>query len=90
MRRSLLRFAAVVLLLTLSMDAAVGDGSRRSWRGYRHGIGTISHNVITPWYYGYYPTHYSYFPPDPMPSVQAIVLEDCWRWGFGYRYWACW
>ena len=86
---SLVRVILAAVLLVIVTTATLADGSRRSWRVY-HGIGAISRNVITPWYYGYYPTHYSYFAPDPMPRVQAIVLEDCWYWSFGYRYWACW
>jgi hypothetical protein len=87
--KSVIPFLLSIVLLAISTMASPADASRRRWRVY-HGIGAISHNVITPWYYGYHPTHYSYFPPDPMPGVQAIVLEDCWSWSFGHRYWACW
>jgi hypothetical protein len=87
--RSALGFIAAGVLVALTMDMAVADGTRRSWRVYRHGIGAISRDVITPWYVGYYPSHYSYFCPDPMPPAQVLV-PDCWHWGFGYRYWACW
>jgi hypothetical protein len=61
--RSALGFIAAGVLVALTMDMAVADGARRSWRVYRHGIGAISRDVITPWYVGYYPSHYSYFSP---------------------------
>jgi hypothetical protein len=88
--RNLLGFVLAASLLIAGISAAPADGARRSWRVYRPGIGAISQNVITPWYYGYHPTHYSYFAPDPMPPAATILLWDCWHWSFGSRYWACW
>jgi hypothetical protein len=63
--RSALGFVAAGVLVALTMDMALADGARRSWRVYRHGIGAISHDVITPWYVGYNPLIIVTFAPIP-------------------------
>jgi hypothetical protein len=67
---------------------ATADGVRGYRRHSSYAIGEISRNVITPWYVGYYGSHYSYYPPDPMPPRRIIyVVPTCWAWTFGWRDW---
>src|SRR5258708_39919025 len=70
-RSSIMRNVLIVLTAAAALVAAAtpaaADGSRRAWRGSPYGVGAISRNVITPYYFGYYPGHYSYFAPDPVP-----------------------
>ena len=78
--------AAVLLATAVVVTPAFADGfggwrkaPPRAWR-----IGAISANVITPDYFPYYGSAYSYNGPnyDPIPY-------PCWRWRHGYRYWIC-
>jgi hypothetical protein len=68
---------------------ADGLGYRRAWRGY--GVGVISRDVITPYYYGYYGSHYSYVTSDPVPGptyVRYVYPPPlCWSPKLGY--WVC-
>ena len=92
MRKVIAVLAAAAVLAAFATPAGA-DGIRRAWRGPSYAVGAISHNVITPYYYGYYPSHYSYFAPDPVPAPiyyrYDFPAPRCWRWGYGYRYWAC-
>ena len=69
--------------------AAAADGARRAWRNSGYAIGAISRNVITPYYVGYYPGHYSYYEPDPIFYRFYVSAPGCWRWSYGNRYWVC-
>ena len=57
---------------------AAADGARRAWRNSGYAIGAISRNVITPYYVGYYPGHYSYYEAGsdllPLLCLRARVL----------------
>jgi hypothetical protein len=85
--------AIVMIAATVAavVTPAWADGWRRHWRGSRFGVGEISRNVITPYYYGYYGSHYSYVRPDPVPPptyVRYIYTPAiCWSWAFGD--WVC-
>jgi hypothetical protein len=89
MRNILIALVAAATVAAAVMPASA-DRGRRHWRG--HTIGAISRNVITPYYVGYYPGHYSYYKPDPIyfrPWV-ADPDYDCWRWPYyGYRFKVC-
>jgi hypothetical protein len=91
--RKILAVAAAAVTMTAAVVPAWADGSRRAWRGSGYAIGAISRNVITPYYYGYYGSHYSYVTPDPIPGPTYVryvyVSPVCWSLGFGYRYWVC-
>jgi hypothetical protein len=84
-------FVVAAAFLAGAVTPAPANGVRRGGRhDSRYAIGTISRNVITPWYYGYYGSHYSYFPPDPTYYRSYVVVPECWGWsGFGDRYWIC-
>jgi hypothetical protein len=79
----------VVFALAVATVAALPPTSAEAAR--RHGrlpayAGAVSYNVITPWYVGYYPSHYSYYKPDPRPPrVYYDYAYSCWRW----NYWGC-
>jgi len=89
--------AAVTVTASLAgvVVPAQADGVRRLWRGSPYAVGAISRNVITPYYVGYYGSHYSYYPPDPVPPptyVRYVPLPAlCWSpaWLPGPGYWAC-
>ena len=53
----------------------------------------ISRDVITPYYLGYYGSHYSYLPPDPVPPptyVRYIYPPPvCVYWTWGLLDWIC-
>jgi hypothetical protein len=92
--RSAMRKALTVLAVAAAVAAvatpADADGSRRGWRGSSYGVGAISRNVITPYYLGYYPGHYSYFAPDPVPPRRYVSAPGCWLWDYyGYLYRVC-
>jgi len=70
--RKTLALAALVAWLAMAAAPAWADGYRRAWRGYA--VGAISRNVITPYYYGYYGSHYSYVAPDPIPGPTLCAL----------------
>jgi hypothetical protein len=69
---------------------AWADG--RAWRAHRFDI-PITRNVVTPYYYGYYGSHYSYVAPDPVPGPTYVryeyVVPACWLWIPGQRYRVC-
>ena len=84
--RKTLALAALVAWLAMAAAPAWADGYRRAWRGYA--VGAISRNVITPYYYGYYASHYSYVAPDPIPGptyVRYVYPPPlCWSPALGY------
>jgi hypothetical protein len=90
--RKTLAPVAVSGLLALAWAAAIlpaqADGLRRPSRGSPYPVGAISRNVITPYYVGYYGSHYSYYRPDPVPPPTYVrylappVL--CWTPELGY------
>jgi hypothetical protein len=90
MKRIVLAATIVVIAVTAAM--ADGYGHRRHWRGpaYR---GSVSYNVITPYYVGYYPSHYSYYRPDPVPSGNRyhprLFQDGCWFAYDGVIWWGC-
>ena len=73
MRKVLTALAVAATFAAYSAPAAA-DGTRRAWRTSGYAIGAISRNVITPYYVGYYGSHYSYYAP----------VSDG-----GYRVWVC-
>jgi hypothetical protein len=102
MRKILAQILAVVsatAILAGIIGPAQADGGRRFWRGSPHGsshgspygsyaVGAISRNVITPYYVGYYGSHYSYFRPDPVPPPTYVryvgVPVLCWSPELGF------
>lgn len=92
MRKILTALAIVATgAATVATDGtpAAADGARRVWRDSGYSIGAISRNVITPYYVGYYPGHYSYYRPDPIYYRFYVSVPGCWRWSYGNRYWVC-
>jgi hypothetical protein len=90
--KKILAIVSVAAAIAAAVPPAWADGSRRAWRGSGYAVGAISRNVITPYYYGYYGSHYSYVAPDPIPGptyVRYTYAPVCWSLGFGYRYWVC-
>ena len=87
MRTVLIAAAAAAATVAALSTPASADRGRRVWRG--PAIGAISHNVITPWYVGYYPGHYSYYKPDPIYYRVYFAEPGCWRWIYGHRAWVC-
>jgi hypothetical protein len=85
MRKVLTVLTAAAVLAAVAAPAAAGS-VRRAWQGPGYAVGAISRDVITPYYYGYYGSHYSYFAPDPVYYVPAKL---CWVWGYGYPYRIC-
>jgi hypothetical protein len=85
--RKVLTVLAVAAAAAAVATPADADGSRRGWRGSSYGA--ISRNVITPYYFGYYPGHYSYFAPDPVPPRRYVAAPGCWLWDYGYLYRVC-
>lgn len=83
--------AATIALLVVT--SATADGMRRTWRGPAYYRGAVSYNVITPYYVGYYPSHYSYYRPDPIPSGHLyhprLYRDGCWFAYDGYIWWGC-
>ena len=69
--KKILAVLSAAAVLAAAVVPANADGWRRHWRGHRYGVGMISRNVITPYYYPYYgypgyyayPGYYSYPPP---------------------------
>ena len=85
MRKVIVALAAAATLAVLAAPADADGSRRRAWRGPAY-AGAISRNVITPYYVGYYPGHYSYYAPDPVPYPAPRL---CWFWGFGYPIRVC-
>jgi hypothetical protein len=83
--------------ITLSAaTAAVADGSPRSsrkWRAPDYVRAGMSYNQITPYYVGYFPSHYSHYRPDPIPSGYAsgprLFQDGCWFSYNGATWWGC-
>jgi hypothetical protein len=85
---SVVAAAAVAAVLASTVIRAEAAGVRRIWRGYTP-IGSISRNVITPYYVGYYGSHYSYYRPDPI-YFPPRPFEACWLVGaFGEAIYVC-
>jgi hypothetical protein len=88
-----------VVILTSAMPASADGwrrGGRAHWRSSAYAFNDrITYNVITPYYYPYYGSHYSYVRPDPVPPptyvVYPAVVPVCWSGGlaFGPRLWVC-
>jgi hypothetical protein len=72
---------AAFLAAALATPAAA-DGERRARRAGAWPVGAITANVITPDYYGYYGSHYSYHGRNYYPGPLR-----CWRDGYGL--WVC-
>jgi hypothetical protein len=87
MRKVLIVLAAAAAVLAAVAVPAAADGVRRAWRGSGYAVGAIRRDVITPYYYGYYGSHYSYFAPDPVYT--RYYAKRCWLWGYGYPYRVC-
>jgi len=88
MRRLLIVATAAALAgVVAAATPAAADGVRRAWHGPAYWRAGITRDVITPYYVGYYPGHYSYYPPDPVyvSYVPCAVRYGCWRYG----YWSC-
>ena len=85
--RKILAAAAVAATVAAYSAPAAADGARRAWRNSGYAIGAISRNVITPYYVGYYGSHYSYYSPGPYPNYMAV--PGCWLYDGGYRVWVC-
>ena len=75
--KKILAIVSLAAAIAAAVVPAWADGSRRAWRGSGYAVGAISRNVITPYYYGYYGSHYSYVAPDshPRPHVCALYLR---------------
>jgi hypothetical protein len=86
MTKALTVLTAAAVLAAVATPAPA-DGVRRAWRGSGYAVGAISRDVITPYYYGYYGSHYSYFAPDPV--YNGYYAKRCWLWGYGYPYRVC-
>jgi hypothetical protein len=52
--KKVLALVSAAAVLAATVAPAYADGGRRHWRGHRYGVGLISRNVITPYYYPYY------------------------------------
>lgn len=53
--------------------------------------GPRSRSVITPYYFGYYPSHYSYNSPGPVfyRLDYPYPHDSCWLWRYNYLNWIC-
>jgi len=90
-RKVLSVLVTAAAIAAIATPAAADGGHRRVWRGY-YSVGAISRNVITPFYVGYYPGHYSYYKSDPVRVIPYIADPDyaCWVWpAYGYRFKVC-
>ena len=85
--------ALAAALTLISVTSANADGTPRKWRGPSYVAAGLSYNQITPYYIGYYPTHYSHFRPDPIPrgyTYQPRLYRDgCWLAYDGVIWWGC-
>jgi len=87
---------AAVLTATAAASSAVADGERgpRVARGSHAPVFVqLPHgrSVITPYYFGYVGSHYSYNSPGPVYSRLTFYhpLNSCWIWRYNYLYWTC-
>jgi hypothetical protein len=78
--------------------SAAADGTPRKWRATHRYVPAyvragLSYNQITPYYVGYYPTHYSHYRPDPIPSGYSyrphLYRDGCWNAFDGAIWWGC-
>jgi hypothetical protein len=53
--------------------------------------GHVGRSVITPYYFGYYPGHYSYNSPGPVFYRLTYYGPHygCRLWRYNYLYWIC-
>ena len=86
MRKILTALTAAAAIAAVATPVSA-DGARRAWRGPAYAVGAISRNVITPFYVGYYGSHYSYYAPGPYPNYMTV--PGCWRRNYGYSIWVC-
>jgi hypothetical protein len=85
---------ALTAAITLTaITSACADGPPRKWRGPAYARAGISYNVITPYYVGYFPTHYSHYRPDPVPRGYTyhprLYRDGCWFAYDGAIWWGC-
>jgi hypothetical protein len=85
--RKIPTFLVVAATVAAYSAPATADSARRSWRHSGYAIGAITRNVITPYYVGYYGSHYSYYSPGPYPNYMSV--PGCWIFDRGYRIWVC-
>ncbi len=85
--KKLLALLAASAVLAGALTPAAADGWRRAgrahWRSEAYAFDRITYNVITPYYYPYYGSHYSYVRPDPVPPptyvvYPALLVPACW------------
>jgi hypothetical protein len=85
--------ALAAAITLIAVTSATADGTPRKWRGPAYARAGISYNLITPYYVGYYPTHYSHYRPDPMPSGYTyqprLYRDGCWLAYDGVIWWGC-
>ena len=88
---------AAVVMLTAAVMPAAGwrRAGRAHWRGTAY-VDRITYNVITPYYYPYYGSHYSCVRPDSVPAptyvvYPTLVVPACWSATlvFGPHIWVC-
>jgi hypothetical protein len=85
--RKIPTFLVVAATVAAYSAPATADGARRAWRNSGYPVGAITRNVITPYYVGYYGSHYSYYSPGPFPNYMSV--PGCWIFDSGYRVWVC-
>ena len=83
---------AVVAILAVALSAtAVGAKIHRDPLAPIFVSGPHAHSLITPYYFGYYPGHYSYNSPGPI--FRRIDYHgphsSCRLWRYNYLYWIC-
>lgn len=85
--------AAVTLAAATAAVADGAPGSSRKWRAPNYVRAGLSYNQITPYYVGYYPTHYSHYRPDPIPRGASygprLFQDGCWFAYDGVMWWSC-
>lgn len=92
MRKSAIALAAWALVITGAVPVEA-DGAYRA-RGPYYSR-EITHNLITPYYVGYYGSRYSHYRPDPVPSGYSyhpyprVYKDGCWHYIEGVIFWAC-
>ena len=82
--------AAIILTAATS---ATADGTSRKWRAPLYARAGISSNLITPYYVGYFPSHYSHYRPDPLPRGHTdhprLYRDGFWCAYDGHVWWGC-